>query len=130
MSYINVQYVWGKSERQAIKCQDQDASIIGSLAQALRHLRHPKVARLLWADGPCINQHDLFEKGHQVQRMGEIFAKAENVIIWLGADTEDEQIKTAMRVVRYIIDKIPHPGDGPIADLRPDDPTLETLDEQ
>jgi len=61
--------------------------------------------------------------------MGEIFAKAEKVIIWRGADTEDGQIKIAMRVVRYLINKIPQPGHGPRANMRPDDPTLETLDE-
>jgi hypothetical protein len=103
---------------------------MASLAQALRRLRHPKLARLLWADGLCINQHDLSEKGHQVQRMGEIFAKAENVLIWLGADPEDGQIKTAMGVMRYIIDKIPHPRHGPMTNMGPDDPMFKTLDEQ
>ncbi|OJD31153.1 chitin recognition protein [Diplodia corticola] len=42
--------------------------------------------RLLWVDALCINQTDDEEKTEQVALMGEIYAAASRVIVWLGAD--------------------------------------------
>jgi hypothetical protein len=38
----------------------------------------------LWIDALCINQDDFGERGHQVGFMGEIFQRAERVLVWLG----------------------------------------------
>lgn len=38
----------------------------------------------LWVDQICINQADIPERNSQVQRMGTIFERAEEVLIWLG----------------------------------------------
>lgn len=38
----------------------------------------------LWIDAICINQARVDERGHQVQRMGTIYAGAQEVFIWLG----------------------------------------------
>lgn len=38
----------------------------------------------LWVDAICINQDDPAEKGRQILLMGEIYAKATQVIVWLG----------------------------------------------
>jgi hypothetical protein len=40
----------------------------------------------LWIDAICIDQSDDIEKGHQVQRMGDIFKSATEVLVWLGDD--------------------------------------------
>jgi hypothetical protein len=40
----------------------------------------------LWIDAICIDQSDSTEKGHQVQRMGDIFKGATEVLAWLGDD--------------------------------------------
>jgi hypothetical protein len=40
--------------------------------------------RPLWIDALYINQEDDEEKGRVVSRMGELYGKAEEVIIWLG----------------------------------------------
>lgn len=39
---------------------------------------------LMWIDSLCINQIDTSEKNYQVRLMGDIFAKAQHVLIWLG----------------------------------------------
>jgi Heterokaryon incompatibility protein (HET) len=54
-----------------------------NLESALRHLRSDRT-KVLWVDAVCINQRNIDEKNSQVRRMGEIFAKASNVIVWLG----------------------------------------------
>jgi hypothetical protein len=38
-------------------------------------------------DAVCINQNDNNEKSQQVKRMGEIYANARRVLIWVGEDT-------------------------------------------
>lgn len=37
----------------------------------------------LWIDALCINQNDLQERNRVVSRMGDIYANAERVLIWL-----------------------------------------------
>lgn len=61
-------------------------SITASLAEALSHLRRQdgEGARLLWADAVCINQDDIPERGSQVGIMGQVYAKASAVVVWLG----------------------------------------------
>jgi hypothetical protein len=83
--------------------------ITTSLAQALRRLRLSDEPRLLWADGLSIAQHDPDEKNQQVQRMGDIFAKADRVLVWLGQDTQGASVKEAMAVVRYIQSRVSNP---------------------
>ncbi|KAF2106218.1 heterokaryon incompatibility protein-domain-containing protein [Lophiotrema nucula] len=46
--------------------------------------------RWLWIDALCLNQEDVIEKEHQVQRMGVIYKHASRVLIWLGADDDDK----------------------------------------
>uniref|UniRef100_A0A0D2Y3X0 Heterokaryon incompatibility domain-containing protein n=1 Tax=Fusarium oxysporum (strain Fo5176) TaxID=660025 RepID=A0A0D2Y3X0_FUSOF len=55
-----------------------------SLYEALWHLRRPDEDRMLWVDALCIDQTNIKERGHQVNRMGEIYKKADRVIVWLG----------------------------------------------
>ena len=40
--------------------------------------------RYIWVDAICINQKDLAERRSQVLLMGEIYKRAESVIVWLG----------------------------------------------
>ncbi|KAH8800490.1 heterokaryon incompatibility protein-domain-containing protein [Xylogone sp. PMI_703] len=39
---------------------------------------------LFWIDALCINQNDMDEKARQIRRMGDIYNKAREVIVWLG----------------------------------------------
>ena len=51
---------------------------------ALVNLRDPQQERVLWIDAICINQMDLEERNHQVKLMAYIFARAQEVLVWLG----------------------------------------------
>ncbi|KAJ4347210.1 uncharacterized protein N0V89_011149 [Didymosphaeria variabile] len=44
----------------------------------------------LWIDALCIDQDNVSERNHQVQQMGNIFARAEQVFIWLGLIDEKD----------------------------------------
>ncbi|CAN9429545.1 unnamed protein product [Alternaria alternata] len=89
-SYEAISYVWGNANDTIdVQCNGLLVPITASLANALRHFRHPSGPRLLWADALCINQKDDQEKGHQVKRMGEVYANAKRVLVWLGCDVNN-----------------------------------------
>ncbi|KAB5528990.1 heterokaryon incompatibility protein-domain-containing protein [Coniochaeta sp. 2T2.1] len=62
------------------------------LLMALRRLR-ATTPRVLWVDQLCIDQDNVAEKGPQIQLMGEIYRRAERVVIWLGEDEIDRMYK-------------------------------------
>ncbi|PWY71306.1 hypothetical protein BO83DRAFT_362685 [Aspergillus eucalypticola CBS 122712] len=45
-----------------------------------------------FVDAICINQNDISERNTQVQRMGHLFAEAENVLVWLGSATAESDL--------------------------------------
>lgn len=63
-----------------------------NLADALRYLRLPSTPRPMWIDSICINQDDLSERAEQVQLMGEIYAHARRVVVWLGPGSHNTQL--------------------------------------
>ena len=46
---------------------------------------------LLWGDAACIDQSNVSERGHQVNLMGKVFARANRVHIWLGQSNGDAE---------------------------------------
>ena len=46
----------------------------------------PQYPTYLWTDAICINQLDDAEKANQVALMGEIYARAGCVFVWVGQD--------------------------------------------
>ncbi|TXC03678.1 hypothetical protein FocTR4_00002111 [Fusarium oxysporum f. sp. cubense] len=83
--YEALSYSWGsQSTPHEIIVDEKTLSITESLHEALWHLRRPDEDRMLWVDALCIDQNNIKERGHQVNRMGEIYKKADRVIIWLG----------------------------------------------
>jgi hypothetical protein len=105
-TYHAISYVWGDPKNTVnITCNGLQVPITVSLADALRTFRPQKKTRKpwanvlrpfrqqkeaikLWADALCINQKDDKEKGHQVKRMGQIYANAKSVFVWLGRDPD------------------------------------------
>ncbi|KAF9696588.1 hypothetical protein EKO04_005207 [Ascochyta lentis] len=92
--YEALSYTWGDSEApESIQiCESADLEptiqivpITRNLYEALQRLRTEE-PRKLWIDALCINQSDLEEKGHQVASMGQVYCKADRVIVWLGED--------------------------------------------
>lgn len=95
--------------------------IRANLASALRHLRYPDRQRTLWVDAISINQANIDERGRQVKRMSQIYPLSENVIIWIGTESEDsthalETLQYFSEQVEYIISH--RWGDAPNAQER------------
>jgi hypothetical protein len=85
-------YVWGDTTtKQSIKCNGQPLCIGSNLLDALVERARRRSAGFFWADAICINQNDTQEKTRQVRMMGEIYGKAQNVIIWLGKKQTSDQ---------------------------------------
>jgi hypothetical protein len=80
-------------------------SITQNLSTALRYLRKPATNRVVWIDAICINQDDIHERSLEVARMGFIYNKARQVIVWLGPHTENSElaIETLRSLARDII---------------------------
>jgi hypothetical protein len=77
---------------------DQELRVTENLYRALLHLQDDDIPQVIWADAVCINQLNLREKEIQIPLMAEIYAKASQVIAWLGEarDGSDE----ALNVIR------------------------------
>lgn len=92
--YEAISYTWGefiKNEQHAITIDDQVVLVRTNLYNALRRLRHPAQPRTLWCDFLCISQTDLREKEQQVRMIGQIFASAERVLVWLGEHADGSE---------------------------------------
>ncbi|KAH7072421.1 heterokaryon incompatibility protein-domain-containing protein [Paraphoma chrysanthemicola] len=101
--YEALSYVWGDpSTTEPVMCCGKPCQITLNLAAALRSLRSTEASRMLWVDALCINQSNNGERSHQVQLMGDIFAKADSVTAWLGEDHSNagELAKFTMNVVK------------------------------
>lgn len=70
----------------------QRLGVTRSLAEALRYLRFKDRPRIMWIDAVCVDQHNLEERGRQVQRMADIYRNAERVLIWTGPASDDSAL--------------------------------------
>ncbi|KAK3342341.1 heterokaryon incompatibility protein-domain-containing protein, partial [Neurospora tetraspora] len=101
--YEALSYVWGSEDKPcSISINGCDLPVGENLYAALLHLRDHSIERTIWIDAICINQEDEEEKGHQVQSMAKIYAKASRVIVWLGeeaagSDQALEEIRIAAK---------------------------------
>jgi Heterokaryon incompatibility protein (HET) len=87
--YSALSYVWGTGlDDTAFNCNGGQIDITKNLAEALRHLQYETEPRYVWIDALCIDQENLAEKNHQVNLMKEIYAFANEVIVWLGPDDQ------------------------------------------
>lgn len=87
--YDALSYLWGTTIfPYKIKVDGNDFYVTYNLFSALRELRRPDRDRLIWIDALCINQSDDAEKSNQVRLMRTIYAKASNVIVWLGTGSK------------------------------------------
>ncbi|PQE20174.1 Heterokaryon incompatibility protein [Rutstroemia sp. NJR-2017a BBW] len=83
--YEALSYVWGsKANKQKILIDGRQFEVTSNLAEALYHLYDCNTPRKLWVDAICIDQEDISERSHQVQSMTEIYARARNVVVWMG----------------------------------------------
>jgi hypothetical protein len=87
MPYRCLSYTWGDmSATSTIQVNghlmDVGSNLYAFLVCAARRFSH----ETLWIDAICIDQSNDAEKGHQVQRMGDVFKNATEVLVWLGDD--------------------------------------------
>jgi hypothetical protein len=117
VTYDAVSYCWGEaSDMHLISLKQVDDSIIAfsvnsNLFAALKQFRYRSKPRTLWIDLICINQKDLNERGHQVGIMGDIFANAETVLVWLSDANEvvELDMKTYQRIDNQYGETTEHP---------------------
>lgn len=66
-----------------IECDGRRIDVTANLNDALRYMRKPEGRFVLWVDALCINQDDLDERNAQVRLMGQIYGRAQEVLVWL-----------------------------------------------
>ncbi|SPO01583.1 uncharacterized protein DNG_04256 [Cephalotrichum gorgonifer] len=80
-----ISYCWGtKGTSEDILLDGRPFRVYENAQAALRRLRLPTEPRWLWMDAICINQEDYGEKNVYVPLMGNVYERAEQVLIWLG----------------------------------------------
>lgn len=94
-AYEALSYTWDldpypENENDKNSCSiflaGESIHVTPNLYFALKRLRHPSEARILWVDAICINQSDIAERGQQVQIMSKIYSQARLVVVWLGEE--------------------------------------------
>lgn len=107
-TYEALSYTWGPPENpKSIRVRQnglKNLSVTRNLDVALKHLRHETETQELWIDAICIDQSNLKERGSQVQRMGEIYKRADRVVVWLGPEADDST--HAMDLLRSLASKL------------------------
>ena len=92
-AYDALSYVWGSMDRsEKILVDGKNFDITSNLQEALLRLQDYRVPRVLWIDAICINQGSDDEKASQIPLLAEIFARAHQVIVWLGQLEDDSDI--------------------------------------
>ena len=97
-------YTWGSNEKpRAINIEGQCLAVTENLWHALRRFERKQV----WIDGVCINQDDTSERNAQVQRMADIYARANSTRVWLGeaVANSDLVLKFLRHLALYLISR-------------------------
>ncbi|KAL5391291.1 hypothetical protein DPSP01_001169 [Paraphaeosphaeria sporulosa] len=94
-------YCWGKGGQHSdIWCNDRLFKVSSNLKKGLQRLhKYGAWSRVewFWIDQICINQNDFEERMHQVRLMRAIYQRAQNTLIWLGAD--DTSARGAISII-------------------------------
>lgn len=101
IAYHALSYTWGTgSEKVMVVVNGQKMWIRKTLANALRALRSPTHGFIVWADAVCINQSDIAEKNHSLDRIAAIFDRAFCVVCYVGG--VDEYSNLALDFVPHL----------------------------
>lgn len=114
-SYEAVSYTWADengdfSFSRMLHCGKEEVPVTRNCEAALKRLRHERRQKRIWIDQLCIDQSDIAERGHQVGMMSEIYARADQVFIYLG-----QNINFSQDLLRYI-DWFSSPHTEPVED--------------
>lgn len=104
IKYDALSYAWGSPEpARWIECEGLPIRVTDNCYTAMKRLQssHTQPSlRFLWIDSICIDQRSPQERSQQVAMMGEVYRKAQRVIVWLGQ--EDEYSREAIKHLRGI----------------------------
>ena len=93
LRYEALSYVWGDpTVTSPILLNTRGFQTTTNLEAALRRLWYEDKERLLWVDALCINQRIISETNAEVKRMHVIYQRATQVLVWLGRETEPEDL--------------------------------------
>lgn len=129
--YEALSYAWGSTSNQKPILVDDAAGdantilVTENLELALRHLRRRAESRTLWIDAVCIDQNNIEERNQQVSMMGNVYARASQVLVWLGPEENDSD--HAMELLQYLgerVDADPTTGTLRLSDLGRGEPEL------
>ena len=81
-------------------------AVIRNLADAMYHFSELELECLFWIDTICINQAHVVERNSQVIMMGEIYASAHEILVWLG---KEDQYSSGVNV--FIGEALPEIGE-------------------
>ncbi|KAK1073449.1 hypothetical protein LTR74_001858 [Friedmanniomyces endolithicus] len=113
--YSALSYVWGNpEERASITVEGAVVLVTKKLWIALRSLRSGTEDLIIWVDAVCINQTDVPERNEQVAMMGDIYASATSVLIWIGEadDTSDVAFDLMPGIMNRAVDLRAHSEAG------------------
>jgi hypothetical protein len=100
-----ISYVWGDPRiTLPITIDGQPLALTQNLFNGLQRLRPVDKTLIIFADAACIDQSNLNERSQQVQLMGEIYASAEEVFIWLGYGRELQAPVAQPKIIHWIGD--------------------------
>jgi hypothetical protein len=98
--YKCLSYTWGEPcEGREILLNGCTFRVRDNLFEFLDIARRLFPMEFLWVDAICIDQNNVAERGHQVERMGRVYECALGVLIWLGIFSSLEHI------ARYLIQR-------------------------
>jgi hypothetical protein len=110
--YDALSYVWGRPPATAtVLLAGKTVPVMTNLEAFLRQavpgapehtsllLPGPEV-ELLWIDALCIDQGNVPERNAQVMRMGNIYTRADRILVWLGPEDGDYGLGLAMDAMR------------------------------
>ncbi|TGO25876.1 hypothetical protein BPAE_0071g00480 [Botrytis paeoniae] len=102
MPYSALSYAWGYIDKvEEVIIDGARIKVTFNSHMALQHLRSEEEDQIFWIDALCINQENVHEKIHQIRQMGDIYKKAEKVVVWLGRGTEEtDLVMDAMKRLR------------------------------
>lgn len=80
------------SEVRTIIVNGAALKISVNLESALQHIRDPEFPRVLWIDAMSIDQKNDIEKSEQVTQMRKIYARAKEVVTWLGPSRDNSDL--------------------------------------
>lgn len=92
VEYQALSYTWGHpTANQLIQLNGTPFRIRDNLWDFLQHARKQRITKYLWIDALSIDQSQVGERNHQVGMMGDIYSRAECVIIWLGHCSNEQR---------------------------------------